>query len=65
MTEGDVMELHTRIEQRGDGFWVAAGLTRLDTQLLGPFPTCEEAKVQEIKARMDLRLRAARSARTA
>lgn len=58
------MQLHTRIEELGDGFWVVAQASALDTQRVGPFPTREEAKVQEIKARMDLRLRAARSANT-
>jgi hypothetical protein len=58
------MQLHTRIEELATGFWVVADATAAEAQRAGPFPTREEAKVQEIKTRMDLRLREARAAST-
>ena len=56
------MQLHTRIEERADGFWIVAVANARDTEYVGPFPNREVAKVQEIKTRMDLRLRQVRAA---
>lgn len=56
------MRLQTRIEELASGFWVVAGAMSSEAHRVGPFPTREAAKVQEIKTRMDLRLREAREA---
>jgi hypothetical protein len=59
------MELHARIEQRAGGFRVVADVAAVGKQEVGPFSARVEAKIQEIKVRMDLRLHAPQDPRTA
>jgi hypothetical protein len=55
------MQRSTRIEILADSFWVATDMGESPQRRVGPFPTREEAKVQEIIVRMELRLAAMRA----